>query len=45
MKNAKDESLPYPLEKDSLSKKDNATPAQLIECGKFPYPGVVWYIQ
>ena len=41
MKNAKDEALPYPLEKDSLSKKDNATPAQLIECSKFPYRRIV----
>ena len=29
MKNAKDETLPYPLDKLSLSKLDNATPAQL----------------
>ena len=27
MKNAKDESLPYPLDKTSLSKLDNASPA------------------
>ena len=37
MKNAKDESLPYPLDKTSLSKLDNASPAQLSECSKFPY--------
>ena len=32
MKYAKDESLPYPLDKTSLSKLDNASPAQLSEC-------------
>ena len=52
MKNAKDESLPYPLDKTSLSKLDNASPAQLSECSKFSYRrivgqfmyGMVWYI-
>ena len=37
MKNAKDESLPYPLDKTSLPKLDNASPVQLSECSKFPY--------
>ena len=41
MKNAKDESLPYPLDKTSLSKLENASPAQLSECSKFPYRRVV----
>ena len=41
MKNAKDESLPYPLDKTSLSKLDNASPAQLSECSKFPYRRIV----
>ena len=41
MKNAKDEALPYPLDKLSLSKLDNATPAQLSECSKFPYRRIV----
>ena len=40
-KNAKDESLPYPLDKASLSKLDNASPAQLSECSKFPYRRIV----
>ena len=37
----KDESVPYPLDKTSLSKLDNASPAQLCECSKFPYRRVV----
>jgi hypothetical protein len=41
MKNAKDESLPSPLDKTSLSKLENASPAQLSECSKFPYRRVV----
>ena len=41
MKNAKDETLPYPLDKLSLSKLDNATPAQLSECSKFHYRRIV----
>ena len=41
MKNSKDETLPYPLDKLSLSKLDNATPAQLSECSKFPYRRIV----
>jgi hypothetical protein len=44
MKNAKDEALPYPLDKISLSKLDNATPAQLSECSKFPYRRIVGQI-
>ena len=40
MKNAKDES-PYPLDTTSLSKLDNASPAQLSECSKFPYRRVI----
>ena len=41
MKNTKEESLPYPLDKLSLSRKDNATPLELKECKKFPYRRVV----
>ena len=41
MKNAKEESLPYPLDRLSLSKLDNATPAQLSECSKFPYRRII----
>ena len=41
MKNCKDESLPYPLDKLGLSKLDNATPLQLPECRKFPYRRIV----
>ena len=44
MKNAKDEALPYPLDKISLSKLDNATPAQLSECSKFPYRRIIGQI-
>ena len=36
MKNTKHEALPYPLDKISLSKADNATPQQLAECKKIP---------
>ena len=41
MKNCKGESLPYPLGGESLSKLDNASPAQLAECAKFPYRRIV----
>ena len=41
MKNCKDESMPYPLLGDSLSKLDNASPAQLSDCAKFPYRRIV----
>ena len=41
MKNTKHEALPYPLDKLSLSKADNATPQQLAECKKFPYRRIV----
>ena len=41
MKNTKHEALPYPLDKISLSKADNATPQQLAECKKFSYRRIV----
>ena len=41
MKNTKHEVLPYPLDKLSLSKAENATPQQLAECKKFPYRRIV----
>ena len=41
MKNCRGENLPYPLGNDSLSKLDNASPAQLEECAKFPYRRIV----
>ena len=41
MKNCKNESLPYPLQGDSLSKLDNASPAQQADCSKFPYRRIV----
>ena len=41
MKNTKYEALPYPLDKLSLSKVDNATPQQLAECKNFPYRRIV----
>ena len=41
MKNTKHEALPYPLDKLSLSRADNATPQQLAECKKFPYRRIV----
>jgi hypothetical protein len=41
MKNTKHETLPYPLDKLSLSRADNATPQQLAECKKFPYRRIV----
>ena len=33
--------MPYPFDKLNLSKLDNATPAQLSECSKFPYRRIV----
>ena len=33
--------IPYLLDKTSLFKLDNASPAQLFECSKFPYRRVV----
>ena len=41
MTNSKEESLPYPLDKLSLSRKDNAKPLEVKECKKFPYRRVV----
>ena len=41
MKNTKHEAPPYPLDKLSLSRADNATPQQLAECKKFPYRRIV----
>ena len=41
MKNTKEETLPYPLDKLSLSKADNTTPLQLADCKKFPYRRII----
>ena len=41
MKITQHEALPYPLDKLSLSRADNATPQQLAECKKFPYRRIV----
>ena len=41
MKNTKDDTLPYPLDKLSLSKADNATSLQLADCKKFAYRRII----
>ena len=41
MKNTKEETLPYPVDKLSLSKADKAAQLQLADCKKFPYRRII----